>query len=122
MDSGWKQTLGRWGEDQAAAYLEQQGMHIRCRNYRCAQGEIDLIAEDHEGLYMVEVKTRSSSRWGYPEAAVDGRKQEHIVAAALQYLQDEQLDCLWRVDVVAVIGSPKARTEAEIVWYPNALN
>jgi putative endonuclease len=122
MGSDWKQTLGRWGEDQAACYLQQQGLHIRCRNYRCALGEIDIIAEDNDGLYFVEVKTRSSSRWGYPEAAVDEQKQDHIIAAAQQYLVEEALNCLWRVDVVAVIGSPKMKSEAEIVWYQNALD
>lgn len=122
MSSRWKQILGRWGEDQAAAYLEQHGLHIRRRNYRCTLGEIDLIAEDSQGLYMVEVKTRSSSRWGYPEEAVDEHKQEHILAAAQQYMQEEGLDCMWRVDVVAVIGNPNAKKEAEIVWYQNALD
>ncbi|NSW52755.1 MAG: YraN family protein [Anaerolineae bacterium] len=122
MAEGWKQTLGRWGEAKAAEYLVQQGMAIRCRNYHCAEGEIDLVAEDTEGLYFVEVKTRSSTRWGYPEAAVDGRKREHILAAARHYLQEQELDCLWRVDVVAVVGSPRAKSEVEIVWYQNALD
>lgn len=122
--TGWKQSFGRWGEDQAANYLEQQGVTLCCRNYRCPAGEIDLIGKDAEGYLFVEVKTRSSNRFGYPEAAVNARKKEHIIAAGLHFLQEQapDPDALWRVDVVAVVGSPRQAAQAEIVWYQNALD
>ena len=66
-----KDVLGRRGEDLAARYLEQRGLVILSRNWRCRHGEIDLVATDSHRLVVCEVKTRSGTRYGEPAEAVD---------------------------------------------------
>ncbi len=97
-------SLGRWGEDQAARYLEQQGFHIRERNFRFARGEIDIIAEKDGVLVFVEVKTAAQSHLGDPVTWVDERKQRQLATVAARYLQlndIHDMDC--RFDVIGVI-------------------
>ena len=92
------QELGRWGESQAAQYLIQQGYKIIAQNERTPYGEVDLIAQmvsdpetdpGHTGgiILFVEVKTRTSRKFGFPEEAVTPRKQMNLVSAAQHYLQ-----------------------------------
>src|ERR1700754_1854146 len=61
-----KDVLGRRGEDLAAHYLEQRGLVVLSRNWRCRHGEIDLVATDARLLVVCEVKTRSGTRYGEP--------------------------------------------------------
>lgn len=61
-----KDDLGRAGEDRAVAHLTGDGYRIIARNWRCAQGEIDVVAERDGTLVVVEVKTRSSEDYGHP--------------------------------------------------------
>ncbi len=96
-------VTGARGEELAAAYLRRKGYEILCRNYRCARGEIDIVAKDGQVLVFVEVKTGRSHSFGPPESWVDRRKQEHLGQAAAVYLEErglEDVDC--RFDVVAV--------------------
>ena len=81
-----KRQLGSRYEEKAAACLEQRGWRILERNYRCRQGEVDLICRDGGYLVFVEVKYRSDDRFGAPAEAVDGRKQARIRGAAAYYL------------------------------------
>jgi putative endonuclease len=109
-----RQKLGRWGEEQAARYLISKGYEIVARNARTPYGEIDLIAYKpgapitDEGiaddtLVFVEVKTRTTSTFGFPEESITSRKKEHMLAAAQSYLQDHpQLTSTWQIDVIAV--------------------
>jgi putative endonuclease len=98
-----RQTTAGRGEDGAVAYLRDRGYRIVTRNWRCRLGEIDIVARDGETLVFVEVKSRRSSAFGTPQAAVDGRKQRKLSLAALQYLQDERVKPgPARFDVVAV--------------------
>ena len=69
-----KDTLGRRGEAVAARHLERAGLTIVERNWRCPQGEIDLVARDRGELVFVEVKTRSSVDYGHPLEAITPRK------------------------------------------------
>jgi putative endonuclease len=106
-----KQALGSWGEEQAARYLERLGYIILERNYRSPAGEVDLVAahidRGESYLVFVEVKTRTTSRYGYPESAVTRRKWEHLLGAAAHYLDSHPLlDGNWRVDVIAVLKNP----------------
>ena len=78
---------GEAAEAQACRYLEQQGMQLRQRNYRCRQGEIDLVMEHGEQLVFVEVRYRRSTRFGSGAESVDTRKQHKLVLAAQHYLQ-----------------------------------
>lgn len=81
-------NLGRWGEAEAAKFLEAKGYQILVKNYRCRLGEIDLICSWQGRLVFVEVKTRKSTTYGYPAEAVTKAKQEKIRLVALSYLQE----------------------------------
>jgi putative endonuclease len=74
--------LGRRGEDEAAAYLTALGYRIVDRNWRCASGEIDIVAIDDRELVVVEVKTRRSRAYGDPLEAVDDRKLTRLCVLA----------------------------------------
>jgi putative endonuclease len=123
MTKTWRQTLGKWGEAAAASYLIEQGLSIVTQNYRCAQGEIDLIAQEGAAIVFVEVKTRSSAAFGNPEEAVDGAKQAHLLAAAETYCEENALlDQDWRMDVISIIGNPGRKKDIKILWYKNAFD
>ena len=102
----WKKTttsIGRHGEDLAARWLEQQGYEIVARNYRRRFGEVDIIAR-HEGyLVFIEVKTRSSNRFGLPADALTARKQKQLTMIAQDYLARHACgDTPCRFDVLSV--------------------
>ncbi len=98
-----RRALGIWGEKAAAEYLQRKGYQVLERNSRTPYGEIDLICRQAGVIVFVEVKTRSSTSFGFPEESVTRRKQERMVACAQAYLQGHaDLDGDWRVDVVAV--------------------
>lgn len=105
-----RSALGAWGEAEARQYLESEGYRVRACNWRCAEGEIDLVAETEGTLVFVEVKTRRGAGYGAPQDAVDRRKARHLVLAAVRYLEDQQLkDIDWRVDVIAITAAPGPR-------------
>ena len=100
-----RRLLGRTGEDRAARHLDGLGYQVLDRNFRTAHGEIDIVALDRETVVFVEVKTRSGTAYGAPELAVDQRKQERMVKAALSYLKQRRLHQMaCRFDVVAISG------------------
>ena len=82
----YKQVTGKLGEDLATKYLEKIGYKIVARNFRCRQGEIDIIARSTEELVFVEVKTRTNLSYGSPAEAVDFTKQKHMEKVAKYYL------------------------------------
>lgn len=82
--------LGRIGEQAAAELLQMEGYAILERNYRCAEGEIDLIAARGSEVSFVEVKTRRNHRYGRPCEAVGTQKIQHIRRSALQYLKEQK--------------------------------
>lgn len=98
-----KQVLGRDGERVAEQFLKQKGFKIVERNYRCAAGELDLIALDRRVVVFVEVKTRTGLGYGTPLEAVAYRKQQKMIQAAQYFLSEKglhQRDA--RFDVVGV--------------------
>ena len=98
-----RQALGRRGEDYAALYLMARHYQVLARNWRCAVGEIDLIAEQAGALIFVEVRTRRGDRWGTPEESITPAKRARLIAAAQTYLDEHgQPDRDWRIDVVAI--------------------
>lgn len=101
-----KRQTGAQYERVAAAYLEKQGYRILERNFRCRQGEIDLIALDGAYLVFIEVKFRKDSSMGVGSEAVDGKKQKRISESAEYYLYCHpgysQMPC--RFDVVTICG------------------
>lgn len=116
-----RQRRGQQGEQLAAAYLERQGYRIQHRNFRCRQGEIDLVAWDGATLVFVEVKTKSHGAYGVPQAMVDRRKQATITQVAMAYIQRHRIrDTAVRFDVVAI--TLPATDKAEITHIPAAFD
>ena len=98
-----KKILGNLGEDAAAKFLEAKGYEIVARNFRIRSAEIDIIAQIDNVIVFVEVKARSSIRYGLPSEAVNLRKQKKIIEAAAVFLQDENFcECACRFDVVEI--------------------
>ncbi len=96
-------TLGEKGEDLAAAFLEKKGYNILFRNYKCSFGEIDIIAKHKKTLSFVEVKTRSTKKYGLPQEAVTSVKQAKISRVALEFVQRYKMENrAARFDVVSV--------------------
>lgn len=99
-----KDVLGRRGEELAAAYLQAHGMRIVARNWRCPEGEIDIVALDGGTLVIAEVKTRKSLAYGHPFEAVGARKLARLHRLAAAWSGEQRLRSpLHRVDVVAVL-------------------
>ena len=98
-----RQSLGRWGEQAAAAYLKKAGLKIDAFNVRTPVGEIDLVARKGRTRIFVEVKTRRSRSCGSPQEAVGTRKQRQIIRASQWYLAENSAEnSAVRFDVVAV--------------------
>lgn len=99
-----KDALGRHGEQLAVEVLLTQGMRILARNWRCAAGEIDIVARDGDCLVVCEVKTRRSLSHGSPAEAVSPRKMRRLRELALHWLDEQQLYIpRIRFDVVGVL-------------------
>ncbi|NIJ13582.1 putative endonuclease [Saccharomonospora amisosensis] len=102
-------TLGRTGEELASEHLRGQGLTVLSRNWRCREGELDVIATDGERLIVCEVKTRSGRRFGAPEEAVTGDKQARIRRLAGRWLATYRVAwCPVRFDVIAIDCPPGA--------------
>ena len=94
---------GDRGERAVAAFLERRGYTLLDRQWRCRQGELDLVALDGGGtLCFVEVKLRGSGAIGLPREFVDSRKQSRLRAAAACYLSARALDVPAGFDVAEV--------------------
>ncbi len=102
-------SLGKKGEELAIAQLRALKYKIIERNFKCALGEIDIIAREKDMLVFVEVKTRRTKDFGGPAAAVNQRKQQQLSKVALTYLNQKKLaEMPARFDVVAVELIPPA--------------
>lgn len=109
-----KDVLGRNGEQLAAEYLERAGLRILDRNYRCAEGEIDIVAADRRVLVACEVKTRSGIAYGTPVEAISRRKLARIRRLAVRWVIAHGVifDEL-RVDVIGILRHPSGEVELE---------
>lgn len=83
-----RQRLGAQGEDRAAAWYVDEGYEILVRNWRCREGEIDLICTKDRRVVVCEVKTRSSLAYGHPAEAVTAVKQRRIRGLAARWLAE----------------------------------
>ncbi|MDD5005220.1 MAG: YraN family protein [Candidatus Omnitrophica bacterium] len=111
-----KLELGRKGEDLAVDFLKQKGYKIIQRNYKNKLGEIDIIAKERKTLCFVEVKTRTSLKFGYPQEAINIFKQRQLNKVALSYLrQYNLLNLPARFDIVSIILDNQNKVDIEII-------
>ncbi|MFI5085431.1 MAG: YraN family protein [Actinomycetales bacterium] len=100
-----KDVLGRRGEELAADFLEDRGIRVIDRNWRCPSGEIDIVAFDGDVLVVVEVKTRRSTLYGHPFEAVTPAKLARLRTLAVRWQRERGLrPPEVRIDVVAVVA------------------
>lgn len=104
-----KDDLGRRGEECAAGFLAAAGYRVIARNWRCDQGEIDLIVEQGGEVAFVEVKTRSGTGFGHPFEAITVHKLARLRRLAAAWCdQSKPRPARIRIDAVAVILRPGA--------------
>jgi putative endonuclease len=113
-----RKALGDFGERAAARFLLDRGMTVLDRNWRCDQGELDIVAYDGTDLVVCEVKTRTSGRYGTPFEAVTEDKAFRLRRLgwrwATTHPKAPRYDRL-RVDVLAVTAGPRGAAEIEHV-------
>ena len=99
-----KDGVGRYGEDVAARHLAEAGLQIVARNWRCAEGEIDIVALERGAVVICEVKTRSSAACGLPVEAITRKKADRLRRLAALWLQEHPArGADVRFDVVSVM-------------------
>jgi putative endonuclease len=99
-----KDAVGRYGERVAVRHLEQSGLTVLERNWRCAEGEIDVVARDGDVLVFCEVKTRSGEAYGDPAEAVVAAKAQRLRRLAVRWMAARSVVAPeLRFDVVSVL-------------------
>jgi putative endonuclease len=105
-----RKDTGILGEKIASEFLKKRGYRIKEANYRCPEGEIDLIAQHKDYLVFIEVRTKRSLAFGTPEESITAAKREKLRTVAARYQQThDNLPQLWRIDVVAIELDSKGR-------------
>lgn len=106
-----KTSLGQTGEDDAVRVLQERGYVPIQRNFRCPEGEIDLIARQGRVLCFVEVRSRRSAVHGHPVATVGRTKQRRLARAARAFLAQhpELSEDPIRFDVLGLVYTPRRR-------------
>jgi putative endonuclease len=112
-----RQSLGRWGEEQAIQHLSSRGCQVVARNWRCAAGEVDVIVQDGDWLAFVEVRTRRGRAYGSPEESITPKKLARMATVAQSYVYEQAWTGDWRLDVVAI--QVIAGQAPAIEWYRN---
>lgn len=111
----YNKNLGDFGESFAADFLLENGYAILERNYKTGAGEIDIIASIGNTLVFVEVKTRSSEKYGQPSEAVDYKKRRHMLSVAEEYYSDALPYNEIRFDVIEIIA--KQLSDGKVVLH-----
>lgn len=123
MSGNTRQESGQAAEGWALTHLEEHGLRLLERNWRCRLGELDLVMLDDDTVVFVEVRYRRHSAWGGAEASVDARKRSRVSAAALVFLQQQprwaHRPC--RFDVVA-IGPAEPSSPPRLNWIRGAFD
>ena len=114
--TGRNQALGAYGEAVAARHLVEQGMAVLDRNWRCDEGELDLVLRDGDALVVCEVKTRTSLEHGSPHEAVTPEKLSRLVRLGVRWAEAHHVRPQEiRIDLVAVLRPRKGQTLVEHV-------
>ena len=104
-----KIQLGKFGEKIAADYLENKGYVVLTKNYYTRDGEVDLICQKKNVIVFVEVKTRTSLAFGWPEEAVTDKKLEKLALAAEKYLKEHNIQAEWQIDIISIVLDKQKR-------------
>lgn len=113
---GHNKQLGAYGERLAEQFFLRRGYRTLTKNFQTANGEIDLIIRKADEILFIEVKTRTSNAFGYPETAVNHEKIKHLSAAIESYLQQHKIKSFWRLDIASVEINKQKKT-AKITWF-----
>lgn len=101
--------LGKWGEEQAACFLEQQGMRVISRNWRYGHRDLDIVAIDADGTcVIVEVKTRSNEVFADADRSVTPQKIRSLSIAANAFVKAHHVSGDIRFDIVTIVGNDEA--------------
>lgn len=111
-----KDDLGRQGEQAAVEFLQAAGFRVLDRNWRCAEGELDIVAAHRRSLVVCEVKTRSGTRYGSPLEAITRQKQRRLRRLAISWLvaHGVQFDQV-RIDVIGITRGSSGHFSVEHV-------
>ncbi len=117
---GKTQIIGQDAEDLACRYLQEQGLSLIVRNFRCRVGEIDLIMQDKKSIVFVEVRCRKNNNYGGSLQSITYSKQTKLVRTANYFLQQQKLfeKVPARFDVIAITSSA---VNSSIEWIKNAI-
>lgn len=111
-----KDAVGAYGERVAAAHLVSAGMVILDRNWRSRAGELDIVARDGDTVVFCEVKTRTSTRFGFPLEAVTERKAARLRRLAAAWLTESGVQVAEiRIDLVGVLRPQRGPAQVEHV-------
>jgi putative endonuclease len=109
-------SLGRYGEDVAARALRDLGMVVLDRNWRCDEGELDLVLREGDTLVFCEVKTRSSTDYGHPFEAIGDDKADRLQRLGFRWLREHGVHPAHvRIDMVAVLRGRKGPARVQHV-------
>ncbi|MFN0275766.1 MAG: YraN family protein [Chitinophagales bacterium] len=114
--------LGKKGEEKASEFLRKKGYEILVTNWRSGRAEVDIIAKHKNVVVFIEVKTRTSYAFGYPEESVSSQKQKLMAKAAGDYLYENKLENEIRYDIIAVYSSKDGKwfiKHFEDAFFPN---
>lgn len=111
-----RRSTGAAGEALAEIYVQRKGYSVLARNWRCAAGELDLIAQDGSTLVFVEVRTRRGTAQGSAEESITPSKQRRLVMLAETYLAQQTAHGHawageWRIDVIAIHIDPRGLSQ-----------
>ena len=101
-----RMSLGKWGEDRALEYLENEGLSLRDRNWRGHHKELDLVMETPLKLHIIEVKTLRAPSPIDPWEHVTRTKQSALIAAAGQYVAENHIHKEIQFDIVSILVAP----------------
>ena len=105
--------LGRWGEDLAAAFLEEKGYELIERDWKSGHHDLDIVAKDGSTLVIVEVKTRRNRLYGNPEEAIDYRKRRSLLSAINHYTKSHRIYSNVRFDIISIVGNIGEKSEID---------
>jgi putative endonuclease len=111
-----RQAVGAYGERVAEQHLVTNGLVVLARNWRCAEGEVDLILRDGDDVVFCEVKTRRGTLYGTPAEAVVGAKARRLRRLAGRWLAEtREHPRAVRFDVVSVLPQPRGAAHVDHV-------